>query len=56
MCDRVNFAENGRPLCQVLTAAMSGFDDREKSFEAKYKRDQETLFRITSRRNRLLGL
>jgi hypothetical protein len=37
-------------------ALMSGFDDREKSFEAKYKRDQETLFRITSRRNRLLGL
>jgi hypothetical protein len=35
---------------------MSGLDDREKSFEAKYKRDQETLFRITSRRNRLLGL
>ena len=35
---------------------MSGFDDREKSFEAKYQRDQETLFRITSRRNRLLGL
>ena len=35
---------------------MSGFDEREKSFEAKYKRDQETLFRITSRRNRLLGL
>ena len=35
---------------------MAGFDDREKSFEAKYKRDQETLFRITSRRNRLLGL
>ena len=35
---------------------MSGFDDGKKSFEAKYKRDQETLFRITSRRNRLLGL
>lgn len=35
---------------------MSVFDDREKSFEAKYQRDQETLFRITSRRNRLLGL
>jgi hypothetical protein len=35
---------------------MSGFDDRERSFENKYKRDQETLFRITSRRNRLLGL
>ena len=35
---------------------ISGFDDHEKSFEAKYKRGQETLFRITSRRNRLLGL
>ncbi len=35
---------------------MSGFDDREKSFEAKYKRDQETRFKILSRRNRLLGL
>ena len=35
---------------------MSGFDDREKSFEAKYKHDQEALFRITSRRNRLLGI
>ena len=35
---------------------MSGFDEREKSFEAKYKREQETLFRVTSRRNRLLGL
>ena len=35
---------------------MSGFDDREKSFEARYKQDQEKLFRITSRRNRLLGL
>tara|TARA_R110000868_G_scaffold1253_6_gene9704 strand:- start:3021 stop:3347 length:327 start_codon:yes stop_codon:yes gene_type:complete len=35
---------------------MTGFDDREKSFEAKYKHDQEALFRITSRRNRLLGL
>ena len=35
---------------------MSGFDEREKSFEAKYKRDQESQFRITSRRNRLLGL
>lgn len=35
---------------------MTGFDDREKSFEAKYRQDQEKLFRITSRRNRLLGL
>lgn len=35
---------------------MAGFDEREKSFEAKYQRDQEKLFRILSRRNRLLGL
>ncbi len=35
---------------------MSGFDDREKSFEAKYKRDQEAMFKVVSRRNRLLGL
>jgi hypothetical protein len=35
---------------------MAGFDEREKSFENKYKNDQETIFRITSRRNRLLGL
>lgn len=35
---------------------MTTFDEREKSFEAKYQRDQEKLFRITSRRNRLLGL
>lgn len=35
---------------------MSTFDDREKSFEAQYKHDQELLFRIQNRRNRLLGL
>lgn len=35
---------------------MSMFDDREKGYEAKYKHDQETLFRITARRNKLLGL
>ena len=35
---------------------MTVFDEREKSYESKYKNDQERLFRITSRRNRLLGL
>ena len=35
---------------------MSSFDEREKSFEAKYKRDQETEFRVAARRNKLLGL
>ncbi len=35
---------------------MSGFDDREKSFERKYEHDQELEFRVKVRRNRLLGL
>ena len=35
---------------------MTTFDDREKGFEAKYKLDQETRFKITARRNKLLGL
>jgi hypothetical protein len=34
---------------------MNGFDDRGKGFEAKYKVDQETQFKITARRNKLLG-
>lgn len=34
---------------------MNGFDDREKGFEAKYRVDQETKFRIIARRNKLLG-
>ena len=34
---------------------MSGFDDREGAFGAKFARDQEVQFRITARRNRLLG-
>lgn len=34
---------------------MTSFDDRERPFEAKYARDEEMAFRITARRNRLLG-
>jgi hypothetical protein len=34
---------------------MSGFDDREKAFENKFARDQELVFRVTARRNRLVG-
>jgi hypothetical protein len=34
---------------------MNGFDDRGKGFEAKYKVDQETQFKIIARRNKLLG-
>lgn len=34
---------------------MTQFDDRERAFEAKFARDQDVQFRITARRNRLLG-
>ena len=34
---------------------MSQFDDRQRAFEAKFARDEEMQFRITARRNRLLG-
>ncbi|MEE8334461.1 MAG: DUF1476 domain-containing protein [Alphaproteobacteria bacterium] len=34
----------------------NGFKDREKGFETKYQHDQEMLFKITARRNKLLGL
>lgn len=35
---------------------MPSFDDREKGYEAKYSHDQELNFKITVRRNKLLGL
>lgn len=35
---------------------MATFDEREKSFEAKFKRDEELKFKATARRNKLLGL
>ncbi len=35
---------------------MSFFSEREKAFEGKYRMDQETEFKITVRRDRLLGL
>jgi hypothetical protein len=35
---------------------MTTFDDREKAFEAKFKLDQDTQFKVTNRTNRLLGL
>lgn len=34
---------------------MTTFDDRERAFETKYARDEEMLFRITARRNKLVG-
>jgi len=35
---------------------MSTFNEREKGFESKFKLDQETTFKVTVRRNKLLGL
>jgi hypothetical protein len=37
-------------------APMNTFNDREKTFEKKFAHDEETNFKITARRNKLLGL
>jgi hypothetical protein len=34
---------------------MTTFDDRERAFETKFARDEEMLFRVVARRNKLLG-
>jgi hypothetical protein len=34
---------------------MTTFDNREKAHEAKFARDEEMAFRVTARRNRLVG-
>ena len=34
---------------------MTTFDNREQAFENKFARDEEMAFRVTARRNRLLG-
>jgi len=35
---------------------MKSFTERERGFEAEFKRTQELKFRVTARRNRLFGL
>ena len=35
---------------------MSGFDEREKSYERKFEQEQELAFKVKARRNKLLGL
>lgn len=35
---------------------MTTFDDRERAFETKFARDEEMQFKITARRNKLVGL
>ncbi|MEE9434245.1 MAG: DUF1476 domain-containing protein [Sphingorhabdus sp.] len=34
---------------------MGSFDDRENAFENKFARDEELQFKVTARRNKLLG-
>lgn len=34
---------------------MTTFDDRERAFEAKFARDEDMAFRVTARRNKLVG-
>ena len=34
---------------------MTTFDDRENAFENKFAHDQDMAFRVTARRNRLIG-
>ncbi|MET1027649.1 MAG: DUF1476 domain-containing protein [Dongiaceae bacterium] len=35
---------------------MTTFDDREQGFESKFTHDKELEFRVTARRNKLVGL
>jgi hypothetical protein len=35
---------------------MTTFDNRENAFENKFAHDEEMLFKVTARRNKLLGL
>lgn len=34
---------------------MTTFDDRESAFETKFSRDEDMMFRVTARRNKLVG-
>ncbi|MGN6377094.1 MAG: DUF1476 domain-containing protein [Sphingomonas sp.] len=34
---------------------MTTFEDRDRAFEAKFAADEEMAFRVTARRNRLIG-
>jgi hypothetical protein len=39
-----------------MESTMPNFADREKEFEVRFKHDQELQFKVTARRNRLLGM
>lgn len=44
-----------RDSCDGVYLPMTTFNDRERAEEAKFAHDEEMLFRINARRNRLLG-
>ena len=46
---------NQREIRPKGKSYMTTFDDRERAFETQYARDEEMQFRVTARRNRLLG-
>ena len=50
-------ATTAAPYCaaKCKRERMTQFDDRERAFETKFAHDEEMKFRITARRNRLLG-
>jgi hypothetical protein len=39
----------------IPEAALTQFDDRERAFETKFARDEDMVFRVTARRNKLFG-
>ena len=51
----------GRPVAphnrnKEQTAMSNGFEERKTAAEAKYRHDEEFKFKVTARRNKLLGL
>lgn len=42
--------------CRPGSGTISKFNEREKAFEAKFRQDEEFKFKVTARRNKLLGL
>ena len=40
---------------QLIIDAMNNFNDRQKGFEKKFANDQEAEFKISAKRNKLLG-
>jgi hypothetical protein len=53
---RVRRPDCGRRSRQGQKNRMGTFDEREKGYEAKFAHDADLEFRVTARRNKLLGL